>query len=331
MTGVSAVEAALLGPMTRPQIDGWVDDALRELVGTSVVAVRFRAGRIDAVYGLDAADGRPLLVKVHRPPVDLDGRRLAVRAQQVLADAGFPCARPLAGPVAFGGAIVSVETLLPEGERGDAHDPRLRTSIATGLARQVALLEPHRDLVDDVGRPPAWCDYRGGAWATTHDPFFDFTTTPPEYAWLQRYAQDAADTMIATDDTGSRVAAHADWYSGNLRFDGTRIAAAFDWDLVADGEAVVAGITAGMFSIGTSGDAGPPTPEEAACFLADYEAARAVRFTAAQRRAAAAAARWSLCYTARCDVTHRDGQPATPGSALDLLSTRRDDYVDLSW
>jgi Phosphotransferase enzyme family len=329
MPDVSAVEAALLGGMSRQQIDGWVDRAVRELVGTPVASVRFRAGRIDAVYGVDGADGRSLLVKVHRPPVDVPGRRLAVRAQEILADAGFPCARPLAGPARVGDAMVSVEKLLPDGERGDAHDPRLRASVAEGLARQVALLEPYRDLVDGVGHPPAWCHYRGGAWSSSHDPFFDFTTTPPEYAWLRRYAQDAADAVVAADDAGPRVAAHADWYSGNLRFDGTRITAAFDWDLVADGEAVVAGITAGMFSAGTSGDAGPPTPEDAAGFLADYEAARGIRFTAAQRRVAGAAVRWSIAYTARCDVTLRDGAPPAPGSALDLLATRREDYDEL--
>lgn len=331
MTDVSAVEAALLGPMTRRQIDGWVDRAVRELVGTPVASVRFRSGRIDAVYGVDAADGRAMLVKVHRPPVDVAGRQFAVRAQEILAGAGFPCARPLAGPTAVGGAMVSVETLLPDGERGDARNPRLRASVAEGLARQVTLLESHRDLVDGVGDPPAWCHYRGGAWSSSHDPFFDFSTTPREYAWLRRYAQDAADAVIAAADTGPRVVAHADWYSGNLRFDGSRITAAFDWDLVADGEAVVAGITAGMFSAGTSGDAGPPTPEDAAGFLADYEAARGIRFTVAQRRAAGAAVRWSIAYTARCDVTLAGGAPPTPGSALDLLATRREDYVELGW
>jgi hypothetical protein len=48
------------------------------------------------------------------------------------------------------------------------------------------------------------------------------------------------------------VAAHADWYCGNLRFEGSELVAAFDWDLFADSEPVVAGITAGMLSSGTS-------------------------------------------------------------------------------
>lgn len=65
--------------------------------------------------------------------------------------------------------------------------------------------------------------------------------------------------------------------------------------------------------------------------MADYEAARAIRFTTAQRHTAAAAVRWSIAYTARCDITLRNGEPPTRGSALDLLATRRDDYVDLGW
>jgi hypothetical protein len=91
---------------------------------------------------------------------------------------------------------------------------------------------------------------------------------------------------------------------------------------------VVVGITAGMFSAGTSNVSGPPTPEDAAGFLADYEAARATRFEARQRETAWAAVRWSIAYTARCDVTSRDGRSPADGSALHLLQTRRDDYRD---
>lgn len=328
---VSGVEGALLGSHTRQEIDAWVERALDQLLGTSVAAVRFRSGRIDAVYGLDTTDGGQVLMKVHRPPVHLEARRLVARAQQQLAQAGFPCARPLAGPTEVDGHVVSVETLLPEGERADGHDPRIRGTVARTLAEQVGLLENDQDLVHSIRQPPAWCDYRGGAWSSSHDEIFDFSTTPAQYAWLQHYAQEAADEIMATNDTSHLVAAHADWYCGNLRFDGTRLSSAFDWDLFADSEVVVAGITAGMYSAGTSNISGPPTPEDAAGFLADYEAARVIRFTDEQRTTASAAVRWSIAYTARCDVfTYSDREPPAD-SALHLLATRRDEYRDLSW
>lgn len=329
VSDVSGVEAAIVG-QSRDEVDAWVSRALESLLGEPVREVLFRSGRIDAVYALVTEAGAEVLLKVHRPPVDVDARRLVGQAQHLLADAGFPCARPLAGPAWVEDKVVSVETLLPEGERADGHDPEIREAVANGLAEQVTVLAAHPELVGSIGRPPAWCYYERGAWDSTHDAVFDFSTTPPEYAWLQQFAQDAAEVLRASPGH-DLVAAHADWYCGNLRFDGVRLVAAFDWDLFADREAVVAGITAGMFSIGRSVVAGPPTAQDAAGFLRDYELARGIRFSATDRLLAEAAVRWSIAYTARCDITQARGGPPPPGSALDLLDTSRTDYVDLGW
>jgi hypothetical protein len=100
---------------------------------------------------------------------------------------------------------------------------------------------------------------------------------------------------------------------------------------MADTEPIVVGITAGMFSAGTAMTATPPSPEETAGFIADYEAATGRPFVGPDRDLAVAAACWSIAYTARCDVTILDGASARRGSALDLLVTRRQDYVDLVW
>lgn len=177
---VSGVEATVVGLQSRREVDRWVSDALEQLLGERVRSVLFRSGRIDAVYGLETEPGRRVLLKVHRAPVDLAGRRLVVRAQEVLAEAGFPCAQPLAGPGTVDGKVISVETLLPEGERADGHDRNVRRSVADTLAEQVSLLGDHPDLVAAIGRPPAWCYYEQGAWGFTHDSVFDFSTTPPE-------------------------------------------------------------------------------------------------------------------------------------------------------
>jgi len=328
---ISGVEAVVIGQLSRDDVDVWVSRALVSLIGEPVQEVLFRSGRIDAVYGLVTGTGAEVLLKVHRPPVDVDGRRLVGRAQHLLAETGFPCARPLAGPAVVEDRVVSVETMLPEGERADGHAPQIRQAVAEGLAQQVTVLAAHPDLVTRIGRPPAWCYYEKGAWDSTHDAVFDFSTTPPEYAWLQRFAQDASEVLRNGRQERELVAAHADWYCGNLRFDGVRLVAAFDWDLFADSEAVVAGITAGMFSIGTSVVAGPPTAEDAAGFLRDYEVARGIRFSLEDRTLAEAAVRWSIAYTARCDVTQAQGNPPPAGSALDLLATSRGDYRDLGW
>lgn len=327
---VSDTEKALTGLATRAAIDAWVAETVASLIGDQVQEVLFRSGRIDAVYGLLTATCQRISVKIHRPPVDLGARRLAARAQHLLADTGFPCARPLLGPSTVQGRVVSVETLLPQGAEADAHDPRIRRVIAEGLAQQVAVLSDHPDLVALVGQPPAWCDYRQGAWGRTHDPFFDFRTTPPEYAWLQQFAQDASDVLTHSRFDRAAAAAHCDWYSGNLRFDNGRLVAAFDWDLIADHEAVIAGTTAATFA-GESEPVGPPTPQEAAGFMRDYEQARQIRFSTDERAAATAAMRWNIAYSARCDVTNAHGRAPPLHSALELLRTRRAEYFDLTW
>ena len=328
---VSDGEAELVGLTDRGAIDTWLDRTLHRLLGLDLAQVVFTAGRIDVVYGVTTGDGRRLLIKVHRPPVDLTARSLVAEAQKVMADSGFPCADPLAGPVEVDGRVVSIETLLPDGERGDGHDPQIRATMATGLAHHIQILATVPGFAQRIGEPPAWCLYQRGAWSASHMTFFDFRSTPHEYAWLQRFAQQAADRTVGLRKPHELVASHADWYGGNLRFDRHRLVAAFDWDLMADTEPIVVGITAGMFSAGTAITATPPAPEETAGFMADYETATGRRFTKNERDLAIAAACWSIAYTARCDVTQVDGGDPRPGSALDLLSTRRKDYAELDW
>lgn len=163
-----------------------------------------------------------------------------MRAQRALTDAGFPCARPLAGPSTIDGRVVSVETLLPDGERGDGHDPAIRQAVAVGPAEQIKILTNMPDLAPNVGRPPAWCWYQDGAWPPMHDPHFELNPTPADYTWLDEFARVASTTILETKRGDETAVAHADWYCGNLRFAGSTLVAAFDWDLVADTTAVVA-------------------------------------------------------------------------------------------
>ena len=69
----------------------------------------------------------------------------------------------------------------------------------------------------------------------------------------------------------------------------------------------------------------PPSPEEVAAFLADYEDARARRFTGEQQVAAAAAATWVMAYNARCVVCLEQlGSEVEAGYALAMLDRHRD-------
>ena len=74
---MSGLERAFFGDATREQIDGWVTAQVEELLAEPVAGLCLRAGRIDAVYGLRLGADR-VVMKVHRPPVDLRALGAAV-------------------------------------------------------------------------------------------------------------------------------------------------------------------------------------------------------------------------------------------------------------
>jgi hypothetical protein len=75
------------------------------------------------------------------------------------------------------------------------------------------------------------------------------------------------------------------------------LAGTFDWEFIADTEAVIAGFTASCYAASPTGGGGLSTPEEVAAFLQDYEEVRVDPLSERERRAAAAAAAWILAST----------------------------------
>ena len=84
----------------------------------------------------------------------------------------------------------------------------------------------------------------------------------------------AADQILAHRAAEEVVVGHADWYAGNAAIAGGVLVATFDWELVADAEAVIAGFTAACYAASSTSGAGLSTPEEVAVFLRDYDVAR---------------------------------------------------------
>ncbi len=314
---VTAVETTLLGPLSRAAIDAWVRSALHRLTGARQVRTLFRAGRIDAVYGVQTADSRRLVVKLHRPPADLVARSAVAHAQRTLAGAGFPCPRPIAAPARLDGVVVSVETMLEGGRVVSGREPRVRRAMAAGLAEHVAILSTCAGLAESIGAPPAWCGYHGGPWPVPHDDVFDFTHTPAGYEWLDDVARRAGEILNRDRSRQDRrvVVGHADWYCGNLRFDGDRLVGAVDWDLVADTAPIIAGLSAGGYL-----SDGTPTPDDITAYLNDFEAASTGTFAARDWSSARAAAVWMIAYNARCDLDNR-ARGITDGTALAALRT----------
>ncbi len=319
------MERVFFGADTRNDIDDWVTGVLRGRLGSDVRDIVFRSGRLDAVYGVDLADGRAVLLKVHRPPVDLDARTATHAALRHLHARGFPCPEPLDGPVAVDGRVITIQSMLTQGTTGDGHRPQVRQAIADALAEHIDLLDGMpggtAPLAAHLGRGPSWTRYAAGPWPEPHDPVYDFSVTPTGWEWLDRYARKATAELIGLHDPDRLALGHCDWSAGNLRFAHDRVVAAFDWDVVAEDEAVIVGLSAGAFLA-----EGAPSPHEVAGFLDDYGRARPLRGQG--RLAAVAAARWILAYKARCDLAFLKDEPV-PGSPLQRLATEREAYDSL--
>jgi hypothetical protein len=89
-----------------------------------------------------------------------------------------------------------------------------------------------------------------------------------------------------------------------MRFADGRVSVAYDWDsLVRDSETTIVGYAARAFPLAWEwGETRLwPTPDEQAAFVAEYETARGRPFSAAERRAVAAAGVFQSAYGARCE------------------------------
>ena len=85
----------------------FVSDALTQAVGAAlevpVVGVRFYEPGVGVVVGLELADGRSVVAKVHRASFTrFEHLATIARVQADLADAGVPAPRPVAGPLMLG-------------------------------------------------------------------------------------------------------------------------------------------------------------------------------------------------------------------------------------
>lgn len=146
---------------------------------------------------------------------------------------------PLAGPDLLEDHVLTAETLI-EGSAPDGRDPAHRLLLAEGLARHIDILRDQTDLVSRAGTGPSWCQYESGPWPVPHDTLVDFRTTPSGFEWLDTFGQRAADQILDHRDADEVVVGHADWYAGNAAVSGDALVGTFDWELVADAEAVIA-------------------------------------------------------------------------------------------
>jgi hypothetical protein len=74
---------------------------------------------------------------------------------------------------------------------------------------------------------------------------------------MARYARAASRDQILTHRDGDNVVVgHADWYAGNTAVVEGALVGTFDWELVADREAVIAGFAAACYASSSTGGGG---------------------------------------------------------------------------
>lgn len=309
----------------RRLLDGWTT----KRPGSAIREVRFRAGRIDAVWGVDLTDGCAVVLKAHRPPTDLESAAIAVDAQRFLVSSGFPCATPLAGPERVEGRTLTAESLI-EGTRPDGRDPGMRRVLAEGLAVHIDLLRARPDLVSRVGPGPSWCRYQAGPWPEPHDSAVDLASTPAGFEWLDSLGRRASEQILTNRDADSVVVGHADWYAGNTVVAAGALAGTFNWELVADSEAVIAGFAAACYAASSTSGGGLSTPPETAAFLREYEEAAQRSFSERERHAATGAAAWIIAFNARWHVGLLDTDHFDP-ETLSMAREDGEEYLEASW
>jgi hypothetical protein len=294
-------------------------EAVAATLGVPVAAARFYEPGVGIVAGLDLADGRAVVAKVHRATFMPRGRLAAIaRVQADLAAAGVPAPAPLAGPLTLGNGWLTIEDHRG-GDSADGRDPAVRRGMARALHDFVDAARPQAGsggLVTWLGEPVI--DH---LWPEPHDLRFDLRGTAAGAEWIDEAARAARATLAAT--AFPDVVGHLDWRVQNLAFAGSRVSAIYDWDSVAlVPEPALVASSSVIHPIDWRLDQPDPLPtlDELDAFVADYEAARGTAFDEAERELLAAGQRWVATYGARCqhsddvlgvfpDVDHSRGWP----------------------
>lgn len=286
---------ALVGHADPGRLAASLQAAMEPAVGIPVRCF-FAEVSVGLVAGLERADGRPVVAKVHGSRTGRDALEAIARLQEHLRVGGFPVPGVLAGPLPLERGHLMIEELRSRGERGDPRRPAQRSRWAAALHELIERLEAFVEL---PGLPHE--DAGSALWPEPHNALFDFEGTNRGAEPIDGVAREAVATGFR--DLGRRVVGHADWSAKHYRIEGDRITAIYDWDsLRVSREPMLVGAAAASFTVSWYLDDPPhwPRVDEALAFVREYERARGRPFDARERLAVAAAARYAAAYQARC-------------------------------
>lgn len=316
---IPRVVSEILGTNDPIAVADALSRAVAEALDVSVVRARFYEPGVGIVAGLELADGRAVVAKVHRAAFATREHLVGItRVQADVAAMGVPAPAPLAGPLALGEGWLTVEEFR-DGATADGNNPAVRHAMAAALHQLVDAARPHAES-HWIGRWLAG-PVVDGLWPEPHDLRFDLPSTAVGAEWIDEVAQTARTSLIVS--TLPDVVGHLDWRVQNLGFTGGRVTAIYDWDsLGLVSEAALVGAASVVHPVDWRLEHPDPLPTLAQVdgFVADYETARGVAFDDSERTALASAQRWVTSYGARCqhsddvlgifpDVDHSRGWP----------------------
>ena len=325
------VEREVFGSAEPEEIAAAVDAWCRAHLGAGIARYEFFNSSSGSVHGVVLADGRSVVVKGHRRAVSREYLAGVVAVQADLAASGYPAPRPLAGPVARHGGHVTAEQMLDRSPGVDAHDPGVRTTLAAGLARFIALSRAHRDRLERVAPP----DDRARRCALP-----DTALAPVRF---RGRVGCRVDRRRSRPGRGPGCGRRPRWRGPSCTATGASRTCAcatagssgvYDWDSVhVDHEVAAVATAATTFSVDWNQPAGDrfPRPREIGAFVAEYEAARGTAFSVAERDVLAVTMVASLAYGARCEHAVPDRPPvhdAQRGLLAELGDALLEDGLD---
>lgn len=285
------------------ELDRWCRSHLREGIG----GVLFRLGYLSTVVGVRLlSSGRSVVIKVRRPSERLQA---CWAVQGRLFDRGFACPEPLVGPEPLGDLVASAEALVSGGDLFP-RSGRAPAPFARALATLIGVA-PDLEELPSLDPPLPWAgpDRRSRRlWPWPDDRNVDLNAVDGP-AWLDEAG--AAARSRLERNVLPKVAGHGDWYTGNLRWSGSDLHVAFDWDsVIAASEAEIVGLAAAVYPATEAGT--EATVEETEEFLVAYATASGHPFSESELEVAWAAGLWNRSFDAKKQV-------ATDGAEKSLI------------
>jgi hypothetical protein len=287
-------------------------------LGSQPVGHLFASGHLSQVAGVELADGRQVVIKIRPADPRIAG---CFAVQEHLAQAGYPCPAPLAGPVQDGGSVITAETYVPGGTQLPA------ASGAAPFAQLLARLvrsAPDPSAVSSLEPSPPWTawDHSGKQlWPDQDDTGRDLNAYPGPI-WVDDAARRVRDRLTAA--AASTLIGHGDWESQNIRWTAHQPLAVHDWDsVIAQPETAIVGLAAAVWpAAGAPGEAA--TVPQSHDFIQSYQLAAGRQWTAQEIRDAWAAGLWVRLFNAKKDAA--DGG----GMQLDRLADEIADRLTLA-